>query len=335
MVDARVARSFGVLLMTTLRRRWLRSGRRSQAALEQALQEFAEAHAELGRRQSFTDALLETIEVGIVSCDVQGRFVVSNRAERQMFGLETGLDGLLPEHLPALIDVLTPDGRSVRAEDYPLMRTLRGEAVRSFDVLVGPVGFPHREVVVNGSQILGPDGELLGAVAALSDVTAERTVARALAEERRKLSEAQRLGQLGSFRVRPDGVELDLLRRAVRLGVSRRTPSARRPSSASSTSRTVSTSSPRGVRVSVGETAVAIEATASTGRATARSGCCARAQSSSSATMARSRTRAGRRWISPSSRQPSGKPSGPTPSSMPSSPRARTTRWSPTLPAAR
>jgi PAS domain S-box-containing protein len=66
-------------------------------------------------------------------------------------------------------------------------------------VLVGPVGSPHREVVVNGSQILGPDGELLGAVAALSDVTVERTAARALAEERRKLTEAQRLGQLGSF----------------------------------------------------------------------------------------------------------------------------------------
>jgi PAS domain S-box-containing protein len=175
------------------------SGVRPEEALEQALRELAEAHAELARRQSFTDALLETIEVGIVSCDAAGRFVVSNRAERAMFGLETGLDGLLPEHLPALIDVLTADGRPLGADDYPLMRTLRGETVSSYDVLVGPVGFPHREVVVRGSQILGVDGELLGAVAALTDVTAERTASRALAEERRKLTEAQRLGRLGSF----------------------------------------------------------------------------------------------------------------------------------------
>jgi PAS domain S-box-containing protein len=175
------------------------SGARPEEALEQALRELAEAHAELARRQSFTDALLETVEVGIVSCDAQGRFVVSNRAERTMFGLETGLDGLLPEHLPALIDVLTPDGQALGADDYPLMRTLRGETVSSYDVLVGPVGFPHREVVVRGSQILGVDGELLGAVAALTDVTAERTASRALAEERRKLTEAQRLGRLGSF----------------------------------------------------------------------------------------------------------------------------------------
>jgi diguanylate cyclase (GGDEF)-like protein/PAS domain S-box-containing protein len=173
--------------------------RGSAAALEQALVELADAHAELARRQSFTDALLETIEVGIVSCDAQGVFVVSNRAERAMFGLRAGLTGLLPEHLPSLIDVFDPGGRPLAVEEYPLMRTLRGEDVSSVDVLVGPTGGPYREVVVRGSQISGPDGEVLGAVAALSDVTAERAASRALADERRKLTEAQRLGQMGSF----------------------------------------------------------------------------------------------------------------------------------------
>ncbi|MDX6257087.1 MAG: hypothetical protein QOJ11_3421 [Frankiales bacterium] len=180
-------------------RRRQAKGAGNEAALEQALRDLAEAHAELARRQSFTDALLETIEVGIVSCDAEGRFVVSNRAERAMFGLESGLEGLLPHHLPALIDVLTAEGVPLTADEYPLMRTLRGDAVPSYDVLVGPVGAPHREVVVRGSQIRGPENELLGAVAALSDVTAERTASRALAEERRRLTEAQRLGQLGSF----------------------------------------------------------------------------------------------------------------------------------------
>jgi nitrogen fixation/metabolism regulation signal transduction histidine kinase len=67
--------------------------------LELALLELAEAHAEIARRQSFTDALLETIEVGIVPCDAEGVFLVSNRAEREMFGLQAGLQGLLPEQL--------------------------------------------------------------------------------------------------------------------------------------------------------------------------------------------------------------------------------------------
>jgi diguanylate cyclase (GGDEF)-like protein/PAS domain S-box-containing protein len=105
----------------------------------------------------------------------------------------------MPEHLPALIDVFDPEGRPLTVEQYPLMRTLRGEDVSSADVLVGPAGGPYREVVVRGSQITGSHGEVIGAVAALSDVTAERAAARALDDERRKLIEAQRLGKMGSF----------------------------------------------------------------------------------------------------------------------------------------
>jgi diguanylate cyclase (GGDEF)-like protein/PAS domain S-box-containing protein len=180
---------------------WLQLSRRHRTpvALDDALSELAETHAELGRRQSFTDALLETIEVGIVSCDAEGVFVVSNRAERAMFGLETGLDGLGPDDLPSLIDVFDQTGRRLTASEYPLMRTLRGEVVAHEDVLVGPAGGPWREIVVHGSRIVAADGTVLGAVAALTDVSAERAARRALAEERRKLTEAQELGQLGGF----------------------------------------------------------------------------------------------------------------------------------------
>ena len=174
--------------------------RRRPAALDRVRAELADANAQLVRRQSFTDALLETIEVGIVSCDADGVFVVSNRAERAMFGLsEEGLTGLVPEQLEPMIDVFDTTGRALSADEYPLMRTLRGEDVSRVDVLVGPSAGPRREVVVRGSRIVGPDGELLGAVAALTDVTVERTALRALDEERHRLAEAQLLGQFGGF----------------------------------------------------------------------------------------------------------------------------------------
>lgn len=160
----------------------------------------AAASSDLTARQSFIDALLETVDVGIVSCDADGVFIVSNRAEREMFGLDgDGLTGMLPPDLKSLIDVIEPSGDHVEPDDYPLMRALRGEALGDVDMLVGPVGGPHREIVVRGRQILTPSGEVLGAVAALTDVTAERRAARALTEEHNRLVEAQRLGQLGSF----------------------------------------------------------------------------------------------------------------------------------------
>jgi len=156
-------------------------------------------HADLERRQRFTDALLETIEVGIVGCDADSVFVVSNRAEREMFNFDAGLDGLRPEHLDPHIDVYLPSGERLAPQDYPLMRALRGEDVSKLDVVAGPAGGPYKELVVRGRQITGPQGEVLGAVAALTDVTAERATARALADEHRRLAEAQRVGRLGSF----------------------------------------------------------------------------------------------------------------------------------------
>jgi diguanylate cyclase (GGDEF)-like protein/PAS domain S-box-containing protein len=164
------------------------------------LDALAAAHAELSRRQSFTDALLETVEVGIVSCDADGVLVVSNRAERAMFGLQSGLEGLLPAQFAPRIDVLERGRRRLAPDEYPLIRTLRGDSVASVEMLVGPAGGPHREIVVRGRQtMIGPDGAVLGAVAVLTDVSAERAASRELVDERRKLVEAQRLGQLGSF----------------------------------------------------------------------------------------------------------------------------------------
>jgi PAS domain-containing protein len=130
-----------------------------------------------------------------VSCDAEGVFMVSNRAERALFGLAAGLEGRSPERLATLIDVFDADGNQLAVEDYPLMRTLRGDGGTPVDVAVGPAGGPHREVLVRGSQITSPAGAVLGTVAALTDVTAERTASRALAEERGKLAVAEKAAQ--------------------------------------------------------------------------------------------------------------------------------------------
>ena len=169
------------------------------AELASANAELASANAEMARRRSFVDALLETIEVGIVSCDADGANLVRNRAERAHVGLDSDSQGLQHELAAVLIDVLDPDGHRVPVQSYPLLRALRGGAVGAVELLLGPAGGPHREVLTHSAQIVDPDGAVLGAVSALTDISAERTATRALAEERRKLVEAQRIGQLGSF----------------------------------------------------------------------------------------------------------------------------------------
>jgi diguanylate cyclase (GGDEF)-like protein/PAS domain S-box-containing protein len=177
-----------------------------RADLESAVVQLASANAglaaandELVRRQSFTDALLETIEVGIVSCDAAGTSFVSNRVARQSIGNFESSAALSPEEASSALDVLDMDGHLVSPEDFPLIRALRGDDVGVVEMLLGPVGGPHREFLTHSARIVCPDGVVLGAVAASTDVSAERAASRALAEERRRLTEAQRIGQLGSF----------------------------------------------------------------------------------------------------------------------------------------
>ena len=170
-----------------------------RTALQVAVQEVASAHTELARRQGLTDALLETVDIGIIFCDADGQAIIRNRAERRMIGLDDSGYSLHPEGLAPAVDVLDTAGNRIPVNDQPLMRALRGDDVGPVDLLLGPPGGPYREVIARGSQITDAAGDVHGAVVSVNDVTAERTTARALAEEHSQLAEAQRLGKLGSF----------------------------------------------------------------------------------------------------------------------------------------
>ena len=139
------------------------------------------AASELERERRFSEVLLETIPVGIVFCDADGGGWVRNRAEREMLGLTTTqMAGVSPEAAATETDIRDASGRHVEVADYPIVRALRGEAVGEVELMVGPVGGPHREVVSHNAQIVGADGEVLGAVSILTDVSAERAGLREL-----------------------------------------------------------------------------------------------------------------------------------------------------------
>jgi PAS domain S-box-containing protein len=144
-------------------------------------------------RQLFTDTLLETIDVGIVSCDATGGNLRRNRAERLLLDLPDQYAQLAPDQAAATIDVLDAAGERVDPENYPLARALRGETVDSTDFRIGPRGGPYRDVLIRGSQIATPDGRTLGAVVAISDVSAERTASRELSLARHQALEVNAL----------------------------------------------------------------------------------------------------------------------------------------------
>ncbi len=168
--------------------------------LETLRADLESVRAELAQRDSFLAALLETVDVGIISCGPEGTDWSRNRASREILGLDAeGRRRLDAEQAAPHVDILDAHGRPVHVDDYPLVRALRGEHVGAVELLVGPAGGPHREIISLNSQILDAQGGVLGAVTALTDVSVERSALRAAGEQRRMLVEAQRIGQIGSF----------------------------------------------------------------------------------------------------------------------------------------
>jgi diguanylate cyclase (GGDEF)-like protein/PAS domain S-box-containing protein len=162
--------------------------------------ELDEVRSRLAQRDSFLTALLETVDVGIISCGPEGTDWARNRASRTILGLDAdGRKRLDAEQAAPHLDIRDEHGGPVTVENYPLVRALRGEHVGAVELLVGPVGGPHREIISLNSQIIDDRGVVLGAVTALTDVSAERAALRATGEQRRMLVEAQRIGQIGSF----------------------------------------------------------------------------------------------------------------------------------------
>lgn len=154
---------------------------------------------ELADRESFTNAMLETVDAGILWCDADSLGHMRNRAGRAILGLGNDSQGMQSAEVAPLLDVLDTRGKLLSYGEYPLKRTLNGEDIGAVELRVGRHGGPYRQVVATGKQILGMEGRVLGAVVALTDVTLERAASRALEDESRRLSEAQRLGNVGSF----------------------------------------------------------------------------------------------------------------------------------------
>ncbi|GAA2580110.1 hypothetical protein GCM10010435_66770 [Winogradskya consettensis] len=163
--------------------------RRRQARLNARL--YVEAEA----RQDFTDAVLETIDVAVVAADPHGHLTLFNRASRNWHGLDadpTVTPGEFAGHYALYrTDGVTP----LPVEEIPLLRALRGGMVRDAEMIIKPAGRTPVHVSVSGRALTTADGSPLGAVVAMSDVTADRAqreaLENALAELRRSNTELE------------------------------------------------------------------------------------------------------------------------------------------------
>lgn len=140
----------------------------------------------LEQKQELLDAVLETIEVGVVACSSDGTLTLFNRAARELHGLP--IEKIPPTEWAQHYDLFSADGQTHMAKnEVPLLRALHGETVVNSEMVIAPKGRRPHFLLASGRPLVSPTGEKLGAVVAMNDVTDLKDSGRRLAENEQRL----------------------------------------------------------------------------------------------------------------------------------------------------
>ena len=156
------------------------------------LQDVSQRHAsarKLEQKQELLDAVLETIDVGVVACSSDGVLTLFNRAARAFHGIQ----GIPVESIPASewaqqYGLFSGDGKTqLKKHEVPLIRALNGETIVDAEMVIAPTGRSANFVLASGRPLVSPTGEKLGAVVAMKNVTDLKDSEKRLAQNEQRL----------------------------------------------------------------------------------------------------------------------------------------------------
>ena len=128
------------------------------------------AQRKIVRQQKFQKAILEHIQDGIVACNARGQLITFNRASREIHGCD--LVQVPQQDWSRYYQLYHRDGVSpLGIDEVPLIRAFNGEEVCNFEMMVRSRDGILRELRVNGQAMYDNDGNKLGAVVSLHDIT--------------------------------------------------------------------------------------------------------------------------------------------------------------------
>jgi PAS domain S-box-containing protein len=125
--------------------------------------------AELSRQRTLLEAVIADLPVGLVACDVSGNITHCNRAAAAVTRWAPAGSSLAETRA---VDVFLMDGITpIPEHERPLARALRGETITNLELTVVPHDATPRTTLWSARQLVGPEGEILGAVAVIQDTT--------------------------------------------------------------------------------------------------------------------------------------------------------------------
>ena len=170
--------------MTITAYQW--QGQRCLGAFMTDISERLRTQVALEEKQELLDAVLESIDVGVVTSDAVGNLTTFNRAARAMLDhdLTTAAPAEWARHYAMFhVDRVTP----LAMHEVPLVRALQGESVDDQPMTLVPGGGRARTLLTSARPLRSASGRRLGAVATMKDITELNASQEQLAANERRL----------------------------------------------------------------------------------------------------------------------------------------------------
>jgi PAS domain S-box-containing protein len=151
--------------------------------------------AALLQNQTLLATVIAELPIALVACDVRGQLTHHNRAAAELLGIPAEkTDQDVPRNpYPLTSQVYLADGTTpVPREDRPLARALLGDTVRDAEFVIVPPGGARCTVVSSAQRMVGPDGQPLGGLAVIEDITERRLAEQELERVHKQLLVASR-----------------------------------------------------------------------------------------------------------------------------------------------
>lgn len=154
----------------------------------------------LREREELLSSVLETVEDGIYIVDQSGKMTYSNKAMERMLGTDRQVIASATYNDPRW-QVCTLDGKPFPNEQEPFRQIMAtGEPVYDVQQMIRHESGSRVIVSINAAPLHDAQGQLIGEVASMTDITLRKRAEEKLYESQRTLAKAQEIAHIGSWR---------------------------------------------------------------------------------------------------------------------------------------
>ncbi|MET0388230.1 MAG: response regulator [Polyangiales bacterium] len=135
----------------------------------------SQSEARLRAQTQLLHAILDNLAEGVIVADGGGNFLLFNRQARQLLGVEP--EGLNARGWASACGAYQLDRKTpLTPDDDPLRRAMRGESWTELELFVQNEKIAGSHVVMTGTPLVSPEGEVVGGIALVRDVSVHRAL---------------------------------------------------------------------------------------------------------------------------------------------------------------